>query len=81
MWYTVSIKSKEGNTMKNEITGITAWEMVQRATRKYTKHVLVKNDPWWGEAYDDVQYVMVDGKTYERAKDRDGWDVLIEIEG
>ena len=56
--------------MKNMITGT-----------KYTERKLVKDDPWWGKAYETIRYVVVEGKTYEHTTDRDGWDVLIEVEG
>ena len=67
--------------MKNMITGTKAWEMAQNAERKYTERKLVKDDPWWGKTYETVRYVVVDGKTYKHTTDRDGWDVLTEIEG
>ena len=74
-------KTREDTTMKNMITGTKAWEMAKNAERRYTERKLVKDDPWWGKAYETVRYVVVEGKTYEHTTDRDGWDVLIEVEG
>lgn len=64
--------------MKNVITGMKAWEMVKNAEHKYTERKLVKDDPWWGETYETIRYVVVEGKTYKHTTDRDGWDVLTE---
>ena len=61
--------------------GDDAIRMMNRAEREYTENVLVKDDPWWGKAYETKYYVVVDGKTYEYTTDRDGWAVLTEVEG
>ena len=79
--YNKYIKSKGDTTMKNMITGTKAWEMAKNAERRFTERKLVKDDPWWGKAYETVRCVVVEGKTYEHTTDRDGWDVLIEVEG
>ena len=65
--------------MKNIINGTKAWEMVKRAERKFEKRVLVKDDPWWGKAYETERFVVVDGVTYKHTTDRDGWDELREV--
>ena len=66
--------------MKDRITGIKAWETVKNAERKYTRKVLVSDDPWWGKTYDMEEYVIVEGATYLHTLDRDRWDVLTKIE-
>ena len=65
--------------MKKVINGMKAWEMAKNAENTYTETVLVKDDPWWGKAYETIRFVVVDGVTYKHTLDRDGWDVLTEV--
>lgn len=67
--------------MKNMITGDKALAMMKNAERKYTERKLITDDPWWGKLYETIHYVVVEGKTYKHIIDRDGWDVLTEVEG
>ena len=66
--------------MLNMVTGVKAWEMVKNAERKYDTRVLVKDDPWWAKSYETIHYIVIEGKTYKHTTDRDGWDVLVEVE-
>jgi len=65
--------------MKNTYTGLKADEMIRTATATYTTETEIM-DPWWGKNVITVTHVVINGKTYTKETDRDGWPVLYEEE-
>ena len=62
------------------IYGDEAIRMMNEGNRE-VKKVLVGTDPWWGEKYEEKVLYKVNGETYEETTDRDGWTVLVKVEG
>ena len=63
--------------MKNVYEGLKADAMLRNVTNTYTTET-VTTDPWWGDKVTVTTHVVIDGKTYRKETDRDGWPVLWE---
>ncbi len=63
--------------MKNIYEGLKAVEMLKNVTNTYTTEITTY-DPWWGNKVTVLTHVVIDGKTYTKETDRDGWPMLWE---
>ena len=61
-----------------QYTGNKVLNMMARATETRTVKVKVKDDPWWGTAYETIKVHVIDGREYTEGHDRDGWPTLTE---